>query len=101
MIRIETLISTVRFYDGEPSDPFAPFVGVATISWESPSVVWVRAMHGSFGRRQLRDLVEYLSSSGVTTVKAFRDPAKRLPFGVQVGDHVEMDVAEAVKRIDR
>lgn len=98
MIRHEVVTSTLRFYASEEPGWFDPYVAICTLLWESDKVVWIVGMHGALSRRMVRKLVRLLYDLGVTTVKAHRHPAHRLPFGEDVGDHVEMDVAAVAAR---
>ena len=98
MIRHDLVTSAVRFYASEEPGPFEPYVAICTLLWESDKVVWIVGMHGALSRRMVRKLVRLLHDLGVTTAKAHRHPAHRLPFGEDVGDHVEMDVTAAAAR---
>ncbi|HOW46164.1 MAG TPA: hypothetical protein P5305_04095 [Rubrivivax sp.] len=99
MIRHEILSSILRFYAVEHPAPFEPYVAVCTAVWESPRVVWLHGMSGEMGRPQLRELVRMMQGMGVQLVKARRAPGHRLPFGVDVGDHVEIDVQQVARLI--
>ncbi len=96
MIRVTPLTSTVRFYDSEQPGPWDAYVAICTLVWESARAVWIVGLHGKVTRAHLRALARDLCAAGVDVVKAHRDPAKRLPWGRAVGDHVEIEVAEIV-----
>ncbi|HOX89917.1 MAG TPA: hypothetical protein PLN55_09925 [Burkholderiaceae bacterium] len=98
MIRHDLVTSTLRFYASEEPGPFEPYVAICTLLWETDNIVWIAGLHGSLSRKLLRELVEKLHGLGVSLAKAHRHPAHRLPFGVEVDDHIEMDVATMARR---
>lgn len=91
---------SMRAYAEATTDPFAPYVGIASLAWESPTVIWIRGMHGAVTRAHLRDLCRFCLARGIQTIKAHRDSARRLPFGERdpIDGHVEISVAEAAAR---
>ena len=102
MIRDEPLTSTVRFYNNDDADKFADFDAVCTLVWESPTVVWVKGLHGEMNLKLIKQFADYLNSRGVKTLKAFRADNRRLPFTTnRDGNMVEMDVEKALRRINR
>jgi len=98
MIRHDHVTSALRFYASDEPGPFEPYAAICTLLWETDKVVWIVGMHGSLSRGMLRQLVQFLHGAGVTLAKAHRHPAHRLPFGQDVGDHVELDVATMAAR---
>ena len=85
MIRISHELSIIRFYDKE-SDDMIPYAAVGTIVWESDSIVWIKALHGTITRAMLRELVHTLQDLGVRFVKAKREEGRSLPFSEQQTD---------------
>lgn len=98
MIRHDHVASALRFYASDTPGPFEPYVATCTLLWETNAVVWIVGMHGAMSRKHVREMVQFLHAQGVTTAKAHRHPSHRLPFGVDVGDHVEMNVAAVAAR---
>lgn len=99
MIRHDSLISTVRFYDTETDDPFYPYVAICTIVWESPDVIWVKGLHGDLSRKLLREFLKFLVDSKIKTVKAHRANGKTLPFIVfRDNEYTEISVESLAKK---
>lgn len=102
MIRHELLASTLRFYSGHSDDPFADFDrGVCTVIWESPGVLWIKAMSAELNRELLHELLKFLTDQRIHTVKAHRAPGRMLPLFKPVGDHFEMSVPDAALYAER
>lgn len=99
MIRHDLVTSALRFYASDTPGPFEPYVAICTLLWETDRIVWIVGMHGAMSRQMIRQLVQFLNTAGVALAKAHRHPLHRLPFGVDVDDHVEMDVPAAARRI--
>lgn len=98
MIRHEHTHTILRFYPEFTDDPYAPYVAVCTLVWETPQTVWIHGLHGTITRRSFRQLADFCVVHGITTVKAHRHPTRKLPCGVPVGDHIEIRVADVVGR---
>lgn len=93
MIRHDPMITTIRFYDVETEDPFYPYVAICTLVWESPSVIWVKGLHGDLSRKLLREFLIFLVDNKVKTVKAHRASGKTLPFIVfRENEYTEISV---------
>ena len=99
MIRHDLVTSSLRFYASEEPGPFESYVAICTLLWETDAVVWIVGMHGAMSRKMIRELVQFLHTAKVAVAKAHRHPAHRLPFGKDVGDHVEMSVPDAARRL--
>ena len=100
MIREEKTITTVRFYHTESDDPYLPYDAVCTVVWESPDVVWIKAMNGKLTRKLMCDFVVYLYDQGVKTIKSTRGDGKTVPFvTLKDGNYFEIDVEKAMERI--
>lgn len=105
MIRVQELppdstYSVVRFFNDPNASMFAEFDLVATIEWERYSrTAWIHAMKGQANRYLLRELVDYLVSQGVRTIKAKRAAQRILPRGKVMQDgSIEIDIDDLVKR---
>jgi len=105
MIRVQELpsdstFSIVRFFNDPNAGAFAEFDLVATIEWERHErTAWIHGMKGHANRYLLRELVDYLVSQGVRTIKAKRAAQKILPRGKVMQDgSIEIDIADLVKR---
>ena len=95
MIRHSLLTSQLRFFNEVTTDPFAPYDAICTISWETPSVIWLVGLHGSLTRALFREMVIYFHDEKVKTVKAYRAPGHRLPFASCIGENLySIDVEE-------
>lgn len=99
MIRDEPLTSTVRFYDNDDAGLFDDFDAVCTLFWETPETVWVKGLHGTLNMKLMRQLISYLHSKGVKTIKAYRAENRKLPFtSNRSGNLVDIDVHNIIKR---
>lgn len=73
--------------------------GVCTVLWLWEGVVFLKALRADLDRAAQRELWEWLSSSGIKTVTAEREPGRTLPMARRVDDHLELDVAELGERL--
>lgn len=82
----ETKTSVVRFYNDPGAGEMGDFQVVCTITWESPTVVWVHGMMGKGNRTLWREFVQELDDKGVEVIKAKRAEGRRLPMALQMPD---------------
>ena len=102
MIRHEVQISTIRFYNTDSDDPFAPYDAICSLAWETPSTVWVKGLHGDLTRKTMKDLLKFFIDNGVHTLKAHRATGRTLPgLTVRDGTYAEVDVADLARRFLR
>ena len=92
------MVTELRFYEQTSDEPYPPFDVYCSVLWETASVIWIRGMKGHLTRALFKELVQFCVDNRIKTVKAHRNAARRLPLGRQVGEHLEIDVAEAAKR---
>jgi hypothetical protein len=99
MIRHEVQVSSIRFYNTETDDPYAPYDAICSLTWESPSVIWIKGLHGELTRKTLRDLLGFLTTNNIQTVKAHRATGRTLPgLTVREGSFAEVSVSDLAKR---
>lgn len=102
MIRHELQISQIRFYNTETDDPFATYDAICTVVWESASVIWIKGFHGDLTRKTMRDLLKFLITNKIATVKAHRSVERSLPgISFRDGTYVELDVAELAAKVSK
>lgn len=97
-LRHESVVTAIRFYDSPTPGRYAPYRAICTLTWESSTCVWVTGLHGDLTRPLLREWLRWFLDNGVTLVKAHRGP-RSLPFGVPVGDHMELDPLALADRL--
>ena len=92
MVRQEVLVTVLRFYTQENPKERDSYVAVCTLLWESPSIVWLKGLHGNLTRKVLRDLVQWLLDNKISLVKAIRASGS-LPLATYTrGEYCEIDV---------
>lgn len=105
MIRHQVLdhpASILRLYRDKSEAAMPPIDATCTLEWEADSTVWLWAFKGELTRGMLRELVDWFLIHGIVTVKAHRDSAHRLPFGVlQPDGSRHIDVPRLAARIAR
>lgn len=86
------------FHDPHPK-PMADFDASFLVQWEPPDAAWVWLGKGELNRALLRELLCWMDSHGVKTIKAMRSERRRIPGGVRQPDgSVWVDVAEMQRR---
>jgi hypothetical protein len=80
MIRHEWLLTTIRFYSHETTDPFQPYDAICTLTWETPTVVWIQGLKGTMQPQHWVDLHDFLFSVGVRTAKCYTSDKIKIPF---------------------
>jgi hypothetical protein len=99
MIRHEVQISTIRFYNEPTDDPFAQYDAICSLVWETPTVLWIKGLHGDLTRKTLRDLLSFLVENGIQTVKAHRSAGRTLPgLKTRNGQFAEVSVTDLANR---
>lgn len=99
MIRHQIVTSRLRFHLDPNAPEMAPYDATCGLMWESPTVIWIEGLHGNMPRPLLRDLVQFCLDHGIQTIKAHREPGRRLPFGRERGDHTEIAIQDAAARV--
>ncbi len=83
MIKEEVLTTCIRFYGTDTPEEYEDYTAVCHLTYESSSIVFIKAMCGDLNRKQLRKLLHYFLQKGVCTVKAHRSPKHTLPYAVE------------------
>lgn len=92
MVREETLITLLRFYEHDTDDPLAKYTASCTLLWESKDTVWIKGLAGDFSRKALRDLIQYIFDKNILWVKSHRSSGG-LPFATRTdGSYCEVDI---------
>ena len=101
MIRSEPVAEIIRFYDVESDDPYADYVAVCTIVWETKDIVWIKAMNGRVSRKHLIELAQWLIDRKVKKARASRVHGKRLPFSENCGEYQEIHLDNVIQRLSK
>lgn len=99
MIRHEILTSTLRFYKDETDNPYEPYIAICTIQWENPNCIWVRGLHGTITRTQLKEFIKFCVENNIATVKAYRAQGHVIPLMKEVDGRLELNVAKVAEII--
>jgi hypothetical protein len=95
MIRHTVQFSSLRFYESDTPTQFEPYAAICSITWETPTIIWITGLHGTLTRKMLRQLVQFFFEHNIATVKAHRADSRALPFVTYRTEyHVEIDVSK-------
>ena len=101
MIRSVPVAEIIRFYEVETDDPYADYVAVCTIVWETKDIVWIKAMNGRISKSHLIELANWLIARGVKKARASRVRGKRLPFSSDGGEYQEIVLDRVLERLSK
>ena len=99
VVRHTPVISELRLFESDAPGHMAPFDACCSVVWETPTVAWVRMLHGRLTLRMAQQLLDFFVERGVKTLRATRADGRILPGGKARDDGTfEIDVQALAAR---
>ena len=99
VVRHTLVASELRLFESDDPGPTDPFDACCNLVWQSPTVVWVRMLHGRMTLRLAQQLLDFVVAHGVKTLRATRAEGRILPGGKLLKDGTfEIDVQALAAR---
>lgn len=100
MLKHEPVVTAIRFFKKDAPHASIPYFASVVLTWETPHVIWMQLFNGKLGRKDLRDLLQWLVDNEIHVVKARRIDGHVLPLGETNAEGVtSIDVLKLATRL--